>query len=243
MTTRCASGRSTRIFASASSRCDRPFIGTSALAVVMSRPGTRATCGIGRKISSSAPIGTTVIRSAGTPIWAAMSRRLDSDTVTMRGMLRATSVCIPRKPYQRRSASRRRNDEACARSSSRSTVIGWWIVAETGQPSDIMPTTPRPRLWLSWTRSKSARRARSRRRARSLNAHGSGKPAAHMMANSRMSTVSRNSRTWGTRNGSGERYRSSPGTLTSWAGSSSSGHGCPERTSMVCPMSATSRAT
>ena len=206
ITTRWASGRSMRILASASSRCDRPFIGTSALAVVMSRPGHAGDVRHRPEDRPSTPMGTTFIRSAGTPICAAMSRRLDSDTVTMRGMLRARRrICMPRKPYQRRSASRRRNAVACARSSSRSTVIGWWIVAETGQPSSIIPTSPGPRHWLSWTRSKSARRARSRRRARRLNAHGSGKPAAHMMANSRRSMVSRNSRTAGTRNGSGER--------------------------------------
>ena len=90
-------------------------------------------------------------------------------------------------------------------SSSRSTVIGWWIVAVTGQPSFIIPSTPEPRHWLSWTRSKSSRRSFRIRRARSLKAHGSGKPAAHMMPNSRTSTESRNSRMCGTRNGSGWR--------------------------------------
>ena len=45
MTTRWASGRSARTLASASSSGARPFIGTSALAVVMRRPGTRAMFG------------------------------------------------------------------------------------------------------------------------------------------------------------------------------------------------------
>ena len=36
-----------------------------------------------------------------------MSRLLDCDTVTTRGMARATFICIPRKPYQRRNVNRR----------------------------------------------------------------------------------------------------------------------------------------
>ena len=74
MTTRCTSSRSTRSFATASSSGTRPFIGTSALAVVMMRPGTRLTCGIGRKLSWSTPTGTMCSRSSGTPICATMSR-------------------------------------------------------------------------------------------------------------------------------------------------------------------------
>ena len=74
MTTRWASGRSTRAFASASSRMVSPLSGTSALAVVMSRPGTRATPGSGRKRFSSTPMCTTVICSLGTPICARRCR-------------------------------------------------------------------------------------------------------------------------------------------------------------------------
>ena len=55
--------RSVRTLATASSSGTRPFMGTSALAVVMIRPGTRAMWGSGRKWVWSTPTGTTVIRS------------------------------------------------------------------------------------------------------------------------------------------------------------------------------------
>ena len=42
-----------------------------------------------------------------------MSRLLDSDTVTTRGIARATFICMPRKPYQRRSVKRRHALVAC----------------------------------------------------------------------------------------------------------------------------------
>ena len=64
MMTSSASSRSVRTLASASSSGTRPFIGTSELAVVMSRPGTRAISGIGRKIAGSTPTGTMCSRSA-----------------------------------------------------------------------------------------------------------------------------------------------------------------------------------
>ena len=117
-------------------------------------------------------------------------------------MVRATSICMSRNPYQRRSVNRRQAFVACARSSSRSTVIGWWSVAMTGQPSrSIILAIPRPRHWLSCTRSKSVCRFRSRRRNRTLNVYGSGKPAPHMMANSWRSIRVLNSHGHGTRNG------------------------------------------
>ncbi len=142
MTTRCTSSRSTRSFATASSSGTRPFIGTSALAVVMMRPGTRCTCGIGRKLSWSTPTGTMCSRSAGTPICATMSRREFSLTVTSRGICFATFICISRNAYQRRSVARFHGDVACSMSRSRSTVIGWCSVATTGQPSSIIPSRP-----------------------------------------------------------------------------------------------------
>ena len=79
-------------------------------------------------------------------------------------------------PAAQREAAPRRWWRA-ARSRSRSTVIGWCSVASTGQPSSIIPSSPEPRHWLSWMRSKSARRGPSSRRARRLNVYGSGKPA------------------------------------------------------------------
>ena len=201
MITSSASSRSVRTLASASSSGTSPFIGTSELVVVMSRPGTRATSGIGWKSCGSTPTGTMCSRSARTSICFTMSRLLDSDTVTTRGIARATFICMPRNPYQRRSVKRRHALVACSRSRSRSTVIGWCSVASTGQPSSIIPSRPEPRHWLSWMRSKSARRGSSSRRARRLNVYGSGKPAEHMMANSWRSIVVLNSHGHGTRNG------------------------------------------
>ena len=100
---------------------------------------------------------------------------------------------MPRKPYQRRSVSRRQALVACAMSRSRSTVMGWCRVARTGHPSAIIPSKPEPKHWLSWITSKSARRPARRRRARRLNVYGSGKPAEHINANSWTSIRDRNS--------------------------------------------------
>ena len=59
--------------------------------------------------------------------------------------------------------------------------------------------------------------------ARWLNVRGSGNPAVHMRANSSTSIHDRNSRGYGIRKGSGSRYRSRLGTLTSGTRASSSG--------------------
>ena len=77
-------------------------MGTSLDEVTMRRPGTGVAPARGRKTLWSTPTGTTVIRSSCTPIWAAMSAREDSDTVTMAGRRRATRTCIRRKPNHRR---------------------------------------------------------------------------------------------------------------------------------------------
>lgn len=54
-----------------------------------------------------------------------------------------------------------------------------------------MASNPVPRLWLSWTTSKSPARSASSRATRSVNVRGSGKPAVHTVSNSRRSMVSR----------------------------------------------------
>ncbi len=134
--------RSVRTLASASSRGTRPLRATSALAVVISRPGTLATWGRGRNQSVSTPTGTTDIWPGRAPICRQMSPADDSDTVSRRGSRRSTRFCIRTKPYQRRRLIRRCQSAAWASSRSRSTVIGWWIVATTGRPSRAMPRMP-----------------------------------------------------------------------------------------------------
>ncbi len=66
-------------------RCVRPFSGTSALAVVIRRPGTRRTFGIGRNCFWSTPTGTMCSVSGSTRIWATMSFFEFWDTVMCRG--------------------------------------------------------------------------------------------------------------------------------------------------------------
>ena len=61
-----------------------------------------------------------------------MSRRDVDDTVSRRGRRRATRFCMRTKPYQRRSESSRPQVPAWARSTSRSTVTGWWQVPISG---------------------------------------------------------------------------------------------------------------
>ena len=65
MMVRCTS-RSVRIFASASSKYDKPLSATSADAVVMRWPGLRAMCGSGVNKSGSTPTGTSFMRSSDT---------------------------------------------------------------------------------------------------------------------------------------------------------------------------------
>ena len=101
-TTTSSTSRSVRSLATASSSGTSPFMGTSLEDVTMSRPGTGSTSGDGRNTVWSTPTGTTVMRSGSTPIWATMSVRDDSDTVTMAGSRRATRTCMRRKPNQRR---------------------------------------------------------------------------------------------------------------------------------------------
>ena len=110
--TTSSASRSVRTLATASSSGTRPFMGTSALAVVMMRPRTRATSGTGRKRRVSTPTGTTLRRSGSTPICATTSAADDDDTVMTRGSRAATCFCMPRKPYQRRRLSRRRRVRA-----------------------------------------------------------------------------------------------------------------------------------
>ena len=101
MTTRCASGRSVRTLASASSRKRRPLRVTSAEAVVISRPGTTATSGRGRNTSTSTPTGTTCTRAGSSRNSRTRSRAELSETVMTRGRRCATRVCMRAKPYQR----------------------------------------------------------------------------------------------------------------------------------------------
>jgi len=136
-------------------------MGTSELVVVMSRPGTRWMWGSGRNRSSSTPTGTMPMRSMSTPSWAAMSRRLDCDTVTMWSSCLMTRFCILRNEYQRRSVRRFHGPLANCRSRSRSTVIGWCTVVSRGQPASWKLTMPGARHWLSCTMSNSSRRSAS----------------------------------------------------------------------------------
>ena len=86
-------------------------------------------------------------------------------------------------PYQRRSVSRR-----YARRGVREVEVavdGDRVVQRGTAPASRRRASSRagrvPRHWLSWTRSKSARRCCRSRRTRRLNVYGSGNPAAHMM--------------------------------------------------------------
>jgi hypothetical protein len=151
-----------------------------------------------------------------------MSSREDRDAVRIGPHRRATRACIRTKEYQRHLDSRDR-PRAAASSIRRSTLIGWWMLVTSGRPARRSPSSPYPSTWLSWTRSKSARRARSSRRARRLNVSGSGKEPDRMAANSSTSIQSRNSDGRGQRNGSGSRYRSRLGTVRRTGPGSSSG--------------------
>ncbi len=176
ITTRWTSSRSVRSLAMASRRNFRPFMATSADAVVTRRPGTGRTSGSGVNSSTSTPTGTTAMRS-GSTLWSAtMSLKEFSDTVMIRFSRRATSVCMSTKLYQRRSVSFLYQLSAASISRRRSTVIGWWIVPSTGMPSwRSMRSSPKPRHWLSWTMSNSPWRWRRWSHARIEKARGSGK--------------------------------------------------------------------
>ena len=190
-----------------------PFSGTSALAIAMIRPGIRGRS-VGLNSSVSTPSGTTCSWLGDTPKSSAMSAAEDDDTVSSSGIWRATFCCISAKPYHLRTNGFR-HQRAAATSSTRSRVMGWWTVATTGRPSDSSFNRPVPRLWLSWTTSKSPRRSARIRAARRLNVRGSGKPAVQVVASSSRSIPSRISLGRGIRNGSGSRYRSRLGTLVS----------------------------
>ena len=192
MTTRCASSRSVRTLASASSSGARPFSGTSALAVVISRPGTRATAGRGPNTSGSTPTGTMCRRSAGD---AHLRDDVAAGGLGHRERSAGSGARPPSAsrgtPYQRRRLIRRQGLLACARSRSRSTVIGWCSVAQHGPAVVGSSRGGRCRGTGCRGRGRSRRAGpRRSRRARMLNAHGSGKPAAHMMANSPRSIAS-----------------------------------------------------
>ena len=81
-TTTSSTYRSVRTFAIASTSGSSPLRGTSALAVVTTRPPTRCTPGSGANRSMSVPIGITSMRSAGTPRCSRISSRDDRETVT-----------------------------------------------------------------------------------------------------------------------------------------------------------------
>ena len=93
--------RSVRSLATASMRYPSPFRATSADAVVISRPGTRATSGSGRNNSASTPTGTRRMRSRLTPMSLWMSLIEFSLTTTILGIREATRPCILTKEYQR----------------------------------------------------------------------------------------------------------------------------------------------
>lgn len=229
-TSRSSRSRTVRSRATACSRVRTPLSGVSALAMAMIRPGWRGP-EPGLNSSVFTPSGTTCSCSGETPKSEMMSAADDDETVNRSGMWRATSCCMAKNPYQRRTNGFRHH-RAAARSSTRSRVIGWCTVATTGSPAPAMLSRPVPRLWLSCTTSKSAVRPASNRAARSVNVRGSGKPAVQVVSSSKRSMESRISLGRGTRNGSGSRYRSRLGTSVSRTrGSSRSGYGCPENTS------------
>jgi hypothetical protein len=134
--------RSVRSLAMASSRYLRPFMVTSAEAVVINRPGMRSTPGSGRKMSWSTPTGTTWSRPGSTAWSAAMSVAEFCETVMTRVMRLATRVCILVKAYQRALEKRSHVVRACSISRRRSTVMGWWMVASTGRPIRSMARRP-----------------------------------------------------------------------------------------------------
>ena len=72
--------------------------------------------------------------------------------------------------------------------------------------------------------------------------YGSGKPAAHMIPNSRRSIVVLISHGHGGRNGCGPAVEVEAGDLRELRGSSSSGYGWPENTVTWWPSSVSSRA-
>jgi hypothetical protein len=129
-----------RSFATASSSGTIPLSGWSALAVAMIRPGTLGTDG-GTKTSCSTPTGMTRILAGSTPKSVTMSSKEFSLTVMRLGIRRTTRPCMARKPYQRLLESFLRSGLA-ARSSFRSTVIGWCTLAMTGIPARCMRSMP-----------------------------------------------------------------------------------------------------
>ena len=211
---------------------------TSALAVVISRPGTRLRPGRGENRSGSTPTGTTCRRSIGTRWSRQTSAREDSDTVTTRSRRRATRVCIRVKAYQRRLPNRSPKVRAWASSRRRSTVMGWWTVASTGQPPRCRASTPQPRHWLSWTTSKSARRVRRWRQARRLKARGSLKLPVANEACSTASVQSFHSHSRGLRMGWGSAHMSRLGSSVASTDGSRTGWGGPLITVTVWPSAA-----
>ena len=220
----CAS-RSATTLPNACSSVPTPFTGESALATATIRPGSLAARGWNRRVST--PSGMTRTFASGTRKSRQMSSREDWDAVRIVPQRRATRACIRTKEYQRRLASRDRDNWgsplAAASSIRRSTLIGWWMLVTSGKPALASPSSPYPRTWLSCTRSKSARRARSTRSTRRLNVSGSGNDPTRIEANSSTSIQSRNSDGRGQRNGSGSRYRSRLGTVRRAGPGSSSG--------------------
>ena len=204
VTSASVTSRSVRNLAKDSSRVAMPFSGESADAIATMRPGTRSPA-YGAKTSGWTPNGMTSMRSGSTPNSRAMSTAELCDTVTMCLSPRATLPCIRRKPYQRRRESFLRRVGAAARSSFRSMVMGWWMLATRGRPSSWSSRTPWAKVWLSWMTSKVLSASRCCATRRLPKVQGSGNPAVHMVANSRTSIRSRNSRTCGTRKGSGSR--------------------------------------
>ena len=81
-------------------------------------------------------------RPGRTPRWSTISRREEPETVSTDGSRRATRFCIRVKPYQRRTEARRCQSGAASSSSCRSTVIGWWMVVTSGEPTRSRPSRP-----------------------------------------------------------------------------------------------------
>ena len=120
-----------------------PLIGESALATATMRPGTLGSVR-GWNTRVSTPSGMMCTCSGRTRKSRQMSSRDDSDTVisgVVPASRRATRACIRTNPYQRRldSAVSRPDD---ARSIRLSTLIGWWMLVTSGNPSRRMPSIP-----------------------------------------------------------------------------------------------------
>ena len=139
-------------------------------------------------------------------MWVAMSRREFSDTVVTASSRAATRACMPVKPYQRRSVSRRRRDRV---GGQLQLPVDGDRVVDRGHGRDAgageAQQPPAEGLVVVDDVERRAARGSRCRAARRLKVIGSGNPAVHMVAHSATSIQSRNSDGRGVRNGSGSR--------------------------------------